>query len=95
MVWADRTPPMGSRWAAIRQKVLRDSGGVCARCGDDGACEVDHIVSRRRGGTNEYTNLQALCRVCHAHKSSAEGNAAKARRRAARKRPADKHPGRL
>jgi 5-methylcytosine-specific restriction endonuclease McrA len=93
-MWSDRGSNMGSRWAAIRQKVLRDSGGVCAKCGEDGACEVDHIVSRRLGGSNEYNNLQALCRNCHARKSSSEGNAAKARLRAARVRPSGRHPGR-
>jgi 5-methylcytosine-specific restriction endonuclease McrA len=93
-MWSDRSPSMGPRWAGIRAKVLRDSAGICARCGGDGACEVDHIVSRRSGGSNEYTNLQALCRDCHARKSSAEGNAAKARLRAAKRRPEGRHPGR-
>ena len=93
-MWSDRGSNMGSRWAAIRQKVLRDSGGVCARCGEDGACEVDHIVSRRLGGSNDHNNLQALCKRCHNLKSSSEGNAAKARLRAARVRPSGRHPGR-
>jgi len=91
--WSD-SPALGRGWAGIRAKVLRDSAGVCAACKGDGACEVDHIVSRRMGGTNDYSNLQALCKRCHARKSSAEGNAAKARKRAARIRPEGRHPGR-
>ncbi len=93
-MWTSEGSDMGSRWAAVRRKVLRDAGGVCAGCGEDGAVEVDHIVSRRRGGSNDYTNLQALCRGCHVRKSSSEGNAAKARLRAARVRPSGRHPGR-
>ena len=92
-MWSNQGSNMGSRWAAMRHKVLRDSGGICAHCKGDGACEVDHIVSRRMGGTNEYENLQALCKQCHAKKSSAEGNAAQRRRREARLRPAERHPG--
>jgi 5-methylcytosine-specific restriction endonuclease McrA len=94
MGWSREGSDMGPRWSGVRQKVLRDSGGVCARCGEDGACEVDHVVSRRNGGSNEYSNLQALCRACHASKSSAEGNAAKARLKAKKSRPVGRHPGR-
>lgn len=94
MAWTSQGSDMGPRWVSIRSKVLRDSGGVCASCKGDGACEVDHIVPRRSGGSSEYENLQALCRVCHSRKSSAEGNAAKARLKARRSRPVGKHPGR-
>ena len=31
--------------------------------------EIDHIVPLYKGGTNQYTNLQALCRDCHANKT--------------------------
>ena len=93
MAWSDRGAEMGPDWARIRARVLRESKYVCAECKGDGACEVDHIVSRRNGGSNDYSNLQALCRTCHARKSSNEGNAAKARLRARRARPTDRHPG--
>lgn len=29
------------------------------------AVDVHHIVSRAQGGTDEASNLQALCRACH------------------------------
>ena len=34
--------------------------------------EVDHRVALWRGGTNEASNLQALCRECHAKKGAEE-----------------------
>ncbi len=30
--------------------------------------EVDHIVSRMNGGTNEMENLQTLCQICNLRK---------------------------
>lgn len=35
---------------------------------------VDHIVRRADGGSNEYANLQSLCRYHHQSKSALEGN---------------------
>jgi 5-methylcytosine-specific restriction endonuclease McrA len=95
MAWGNNRPSMGPRWDAIRRKVLRNSGGVCGACGKDGAVEVDHIIPRHLGGSSEPDNLMAVCRKCHGRKSSAEGNAAQARKRKLRKRPVEKHPGRL
>ena len=95
MVWTSKGSDMGPRWSGVRAKVLRDSAGICAKCKGDGACEVDHIISRRSGGSNDYENLQALCRLCHSRKSASEGNAAKARLKARRSRPTGKHPGKV
>lgn len=95
MSWAGEGSHMGPRWSGIRQKILRNSGGICGLCGGDGAVEVDHIIPRHMGGSSDPGNLMAVCRTCHGRKSSAEGNAAQARRRKMRKRPTDKHPGRL
>lgn len=95
MSWDRSRSNMGQRWPGIRQKVLRNSGGICGLCGEDGAVEVDHIIPRHLGGSSDPGNLMAVCRKCHGYKSSAEGHAAQARKRKLRKRPADKHPGRL
>ena len=95
MSWGEQGSDMGTRWHVIRRRVLRASDGVCGLCGSQGACEVDHIVPRHMGGSDDPGNLMAVCRQCHARKSSAEGHAVLRRRRALRKRPADKHPGRF
>ncbi len=51
--------------------VLKESGGKCALCGctkDDRPLEVDHIIPRNRGGSNEFSNLQVLCSKCNRSK---------------------------
>jgi 5-methylcytosine-specific restriction endonuclease McrA len=32
--------------------------------------QVDHIISRKNGGTHDLDNLQVLCRDCNLRKSS-------------------------
>lgn len=54
------------------------------------ATEVDHID---RGDNHAYSNLQAVCKKCHATKSAREGRQAQLSRRALRKRPVESHPG--
>lgn len=57
----------GGSWAALRKRVLRD----CPRCPCGAAAEhVDHILPLRRGGTNDRSNLQALCASCHSRKTA-------------------------
>jgi 5-methylcytosine-specific restriction protein A len=31
---------------------------------------VDHIVARKNGGTDEWSNLRNLCRSCHSYKTA-------------------------
>jgi biotin operon repressor len=59
-------------WAAV---VERDNYR-CVRCGaipgDRGRwLEVDHIVEKVDGGSDDLDNLQTLCNVCHASKTAA------------------------
>lgn len=63
----------GGAWQTIRKKVFEAQGGLCKRCGGVlEAYEVDHIIPReefRRVGapvSNSLSNLQALCKACHA-----------------------------
>ena len=37
---------------------------------DESGYEIDHIIELRDGGTNEETNLQALCIMCHRVKTN-------------------------
>jgi diadenosine tetraphosphate (Ap4A) HIT family hydrolase len=56
---------------SVRYEVLRRSGSRCELCGNSSKetqIDVDHIIPRAKGGTNEITNLQALCRTCNAQK---------------------------
>lgn len=36
------------------------------------AHDIDHKIPRYRGGTDELSNLQALCKNCHGEKSADE-----------------------
>jgi diadenosine tetraphosphate (Ap4A) HIT family hydrolase len=53
--------------ASRRFAVLERAGGRCELCGVScRATQIDvtHIVPRARGGSNDTSNLQALCRAC-------------------------------
>ena len=43
----------------------------CAHCQQmlDNTYEVDHVIPLYKGGTNDLTNLEALCRNCHGKKT--------------------------
>lgn len=45
----------------------------CQLCGagpDEAVLQIDHIVPRSRGGTNDLDNLQVLCATCNRGKSN-------------------------
>lgn len=43
-------------------------------CGERGDIEIDHIIARSKGGANDRSNLQPLCRVCNAIKRDNKTN---------------------
>jgi 5-methylcytosine-specific restriction protein A len=70
--------------------IREDTGRRCGRHAD----QVDHIVSYKDGGTDDYSNLQALCEYHHLQKSGREGGLASGRARRARAKAAKPlHPG--
>ena len=96
MAWvtSDRLERLPDNWPELRDETFRIKGKRCLVQWDDAceieATEVDHIVP---GDDHRIENRQPVCERCHQKKSSAEGNAAKARLKALRKRPTDRHPG--
>jgi len=58
----------------VRLDICTKQNGQCKGCdqvlGD--FFQLDHIVALRFGGTNDVTNLQALCGQCHNEKSALE-----------------------
>lgn len=53
---------------SIRYLVLKLANGRCALCGasvKDTPIDIDHIIPRSKGGSNDITNLQALCDRCN------------------------------
>lgn len=64
----------GGRWAAMSKR-WRRTHPFCAVKGPGCkgiARDVDHILPARRGGKAVWTNLQSVCRVCHAAKTKAD-----------------------
>lgn len=58
---------------SIRQEVLKRAKQRCELCGrsaKDMQIDADHIRPRSKGGSNDITNLQALCRTCNAEKGN-------------------------
>jgi ATP adenylyltransferase len=65
--WRHRSPISGS----VKYRVLTRAQGRCEYCGaheHQRALEVDHIIPKNQGGSDEITNLQALCFRCNAGK---------------------------
>lgn len=36
------------------------------------ATEVDHILTRRAGGSDDHSNLRSLCKSCHSRRTALE-----------------------
>jgi HNH endonuclease len=61
----------GVDMSAQRDIVYKNSRGRCRKCKvelPEGILEMDHVVSRGKGGDDSITNLQMLCPTCHMHK---------------------------
>ena len=60
-------------WQRLRERYLREHP-LCVACLAQGhvrtATDVDHITARRRGGSDDDSNLQALCHSCHSAKTA-------------------------
>ena len=70
-IWSHRSKSSGYISGTLRYEVLKKSAFHCELCGisaDQKALEVDHIVPRNKGGSDEPHNLQALCFSCNAMK---------------------------
>lgn len=52
--------------AALRKLVLARDGYQCVRCHSPGPLDVHHKIPVSQGGSNDPTNLESLCKLCHA-----------------------------
>lgn len=57
--------------ALLKKKVAANQKWKCGSCGHmlDETYEVDHILALEHGGTNNPSNLRALCPHCHRKKT--------------------------
>jgi diadenosine tetraphosphate (Ap4A) HIT family hydrolase len=70
-IWSHRKVSGGYISGTIRYEVLKRAMFRCELCGvpkDEKWLEVDHIVPRNKGGSDDESNLQALCYSCNAMK---------------------------
>lgn len=56
---------------SLKKYVASNQKWKCKLCGNllEATYEVDHIKPLYKGGTNDFNNLQALCRNCHGNKT--------------------------
>ena len=59
---------------ALKKYIASNQRWACKSCKTmlSYAYEIDHIIKREFGGSNDIENLQALCRDCHGKKSFLE-----------------------
>ena len=62
----------GARWRKLRGMILARQPYCQTEGCNEWATEVDHIVSKRDGGTDRVENLQGLCKSCHSRKTATE-----------------------
>jgi 5-methylcytosine-specific restriction protein A len=67
----------GRAWKRIRDRYIK-AHPLCEQCEKDGllapAEEVHHILPLSHGGTNNTSNLMALCKPCHSRITAESGD---------------------
>lgn len=57
----------------FRRRVYEKTNGHCAYCGCEleySNMQVDHVIPRANGGTNDFNNLLPACRSCNHRKGT-------------------------
>lgn len=68
----------GHAWRERRAEALQRDNYLCQICLAKGyltpATEVDHIINKANGGTDDLENLQSICSACHKIKTQTESH---------------------
>jgi len=70
-IWTHRSKSSGYISGSLRYNLLKEAKYRCELCGmpaDQKALEVDHIIPRNKGGSDDPSNFQILCYSCNASK---------------------------
>jgi 5-methylcytosine-specific restriction protein A len=66
----------GSAWVKTRAIIIARDMGLCQPCWRKGRptpfTEVDHIIPKSQGGTDDHDNLECICPDCHSSKTQQE-----------------------
>jgi 5-methylcytosine-specific restriction protein A len=54
----------------VRLLVYTRDNHACRSCGASADLSIDHVLPISKGGTNDLTNLQTLCRPCNVRKGA-------------------------
>jgi 5-methylcytosine-specific restriction endonuclease McrA len=65
---AKKLKAKGTHTHIERDLITRLQKGKCLSCGEKSSLTIDHIIPLSRGGRNDLTNLQGLCKVCNSKK---------------------------
>ena len=70
-IWSHRNLALGDISGTLKYEIFKRARFRCELCGvaaQERALEVDHILPRSHGGSDDLSNLQALCFRCNAMK---------------------------
>jgi 5-methylcytosine-specific restriction protein A len=69
----------GTAWDKLRKRILARDKHLCQQCRREGRItsgnQVDHIKPKAKGGTDDETNLETLCKAHHDEKTARENGA--------------------
>jgi diadenosine tetraphosphate (Ap4A) HIT family hydrolase/5-methylcytosine-specific restriction endonuclease McrA len=91
-IWEHRSRGLRDIGGTLKYEVLKAAKFRCELCGvpaDERALEVDHIRPRNHDGTDDPSNLQALCYSCNSMKRDRDDTDFRAVRAAYEQREAD------
>ena len=69
--WSHRKKSVGYISGTLRYEILKRAKFRCELCGisaEKKALEIDHIIPRVKGGSDDQSNLQSLCYSCNSMK---------------------------
>ena len=55
---------------SVREYVMKRDRHQCKTCGTTKDLAIDHIIPLNKGGSNDISNFQVLCRRCNSRKGT-------------------------